>query len=198
MKLSNKLDHWFQRTKFSFWIVYALSRVLSFFYILKTKHVAKVNPHFLLRDVERTLDRLAWNEDEFIILGFKFKHFWMRSAKEVQWYLNNGIIPQTDCDEFATYAAEALRSVDEASDPQILTVRWVTSNGDVKGHNLAIYSYPIQNGMRMYAHIGNWGHFRGFNSVAKIVENIGTIMGCTTIAYAIVTPELKLVAHEKL
>ena len=198
MSLSSKLSCWFNKTKFSFWIVYAISRLLSFLYILRTKRTGTVAPHFLLRDVERTLDRLVWNEDKFVVLGLAFKHFWMRNAEEIQWYLDNGILPQTDCDEFATYAAKALEGVDEALSPRVLTVRWVNADGVVEGHNVAIYSYPIQNGMRMYGHIGNWGHKRGFNSVAQIVNDIARTMESTPISYAITTPGLKLIAHEKL
>jgi hypothetical protein len=144
------------------------------------------------------MDRLIWNEDKFVVLGFTFKHFWMRNAEEIQWYLDNGILPQTDCDEFATYAARALEGVDEALSPRVLTVRWVNSSGAVEGHNVALYSYPLQNGIRMYGHIGNWGHTRGFNSVAQIVNDIARTMNSTPISYAIATPGLKLIAHEKL
>ncbi len=195
MKLLNQL---FSRTRFSFWIVYALSRLLSFFYVLRTRKLTKVPQHETLKDVEATLDRLIWNEDSFVVLGFKFKHFWMRGAEEIQWYLENGILPQTDRDEFALYAAKALESVQEAKAPAVLTVRWINANGDVEGHNMALYSYATQNGFRMYGHIGNWGHFRGFNSIAKVVESVGKLVGYKPIAYALATTSLKLIAHEKL
>jgi hypothetical protein len=50
----------------------------------------------------------------------------------------------------------------------------------------------------MYGHIGNWGHFRGFNSIAKVVESVGKLVGYKPIAYALATTSLKLIAHEKL
>lgn len=192
------LTLWFSRTRFSFWLVYILSRLLSFFYILKTNRLAKLPHCQSLKDVEEALDKLAWSEDAVTFAGFKFRHFWMRGAEEVQWYLNNNTMPQTDCDEFALYAVKALEGVQEAMGPRVLTVRWVRANGVVEGHNVAIYSYYTQNGFRMYGHIGNWGHFRGFNSVAKIVESIGRLIEFKPISYALATADLKLIVHEKL
>lgn len=196
MKLRSQLNHWFNRTKFGFWIVYLISRLASSLYIWKTKRVAPLPKYELLRDLEQALDRLAWNDDEFTVFGFKFKHFWMRSAEEIQWYLDHKLLPQTDCDEFATYAARALESTEEAFSPSVLTVRWTTVDGDVEGHNVAVYSYLTQDGTTLYGHIGNWGHFRGFNSVSSVVDSIPKMVGGKLLAFALVTPDLKLLRYE--
>jgi len=198
VKLLNWINKHFCRTKLSFWIVYTLSKLLSFLYVLWTKRTAKLPHCKLLRDVEFAMGRLTWSEDSFFILNFKLWHFWMRSAEEVQWHLENRTLLQTDCDEFATYAARALEWVEEVITPMVLTVRWVSPDGDAGGHNMAIYSYLTQNGLRLYGYIGNWGHFRGFSSVIKIVESVSDTVGCQPIAYALATPGLKLIAHEKL
>ena len=194
----NNIARMFLRTKFSFWIEYVLSRLFSFVYVVRTKRTAPLPKYETLKQIEEVLDRLIWSEDSFVVLGVKLKHFWMRSAEEIQWFLNNGMIPQTDCDEFAVYAAKALEGVEEANTPMVLTVRWTTPNGAVEGHNLAVYSYPTQNGLRMYGHIGNWGHFRGFNSIAKLVDSVGVQMAAPIISYALASPDLRFIASEKL
>ena len=197
MTLTQKLNAKFSTTKFSFWLVYSLSRLLSFLYIWKTGRIAKLPWCNLLRDIEEALRTLKWSADEFNIGGFTFKHFWMRKAEETQWYLNHNLMPQVDCDEFALYAAEALKGCEEGGDPRILTVRWTDANGDVQGHNVAIYSYATQNWVRQYGHMGNWGHFRGFNSVAQIADSIATQAKGQLLSYAVATPELKILYNER-
>jgi hypothetical protein len=188
----------FLRTKFSFWLACFLSKVLTLFYSFWTQKIAPVKRHETLKDVEESLNRLVWAEDKVVVLGVKLRHFWMRSAEEIQWHLDQHDTPQTDCDEFAIYAAKALGGIEEALEPGVLMVRWTNGQGLTEGHNMAVYSYPSQDGVRLYGHIGNWGHFRGFNSVAKIVESVGNFVGARPIAYALVSPDLKLIAYEKL
>lgn len=187
-----------QQTKFGFAFVYAMSRLFTAISILLYKRTAPLPYFSTLRDVELALERLQWNEDAIHFSKFKIRHFWMRQAEEVQWYLDNNLLPQTDCDEYATYAAKALQQVEEANNPRVLTVRWLAPNGSLGGHNVAIYSYPIQNGMRMYGHIGNWGHYRGYNSIARIVDDIAKGGQGVAVAYALASPELKLLTYERI
>ena len=193
-----KIKQWTNKTKFSFWIIYLLSRLLSVLYIRFTKKVAPLPLFETLKDVELGLEKISYLADEFNLQGYAVPHFWMRTAEETQWLMNKGITSKfgQDCDEFAMYAAKALLQVPEAMHPMILTVRWVMPDGSLQGHNVALYGYITQDWIRLYGHIGNWGHFRGYNSVAQLATDIAKQGGGSLLSYATASVRLEMKYHE--
>ena len=188
------------RTWFSFWVVCFLSRVFSAVYVKFTKRVAPLPALTSLQEVEHALERISYYSDEFKVGAKRMPHFWMRTAGETQWILDKGLVPfwGQDCDEYALYAVEALRGVPEAMHPMILTVRWTLADGTIEGHNVAVYGYITQDWRRLYGHMGNWGHFRGFNSFSQIAQSISKKAQGKLLAYALASPKLDIFYHEAI
>lgn len=188
----------FAKTKFVFWAVFFFSGIYNFFYKKITKKFAPL-PHFShLKDLEESLERFVWSKDEFTIFRIKFPHFIVKDAEVSQWEIDCGENPVGDCDDWASYAAKALQQMPEVLNPCLLAVHWTDKQGEVVGHVVAVYRYRTQKFSKLFGHIGNWGHFRGYNSVSQVAKDIAKMGEGRIIAYATATPDLKLIYHEKI
>lgn len=192
-----KLMHRYLRTKSSFVITYEFSHLCNFLYKKLSKKVQPLADFKTLKELEQALEDYVWNVSEFKPHLFKSPHTWMKDAEIVQYELKTGSINSFRPDEFATYACSALQGIEEVSAPCVLSVRWREKTGQIQSHNVAVYKYATQKLSPLYGMIGSWGHFRGFNSVAQIATQVARIGGGKLIAYAVASPELKLIYHEQ-
>lgn len=186
----------FHKTSLSFRLLYLSSQLLS--YLFRENRVAKLPRFNSFQMIEGSLDALVWNPDEFFVLDQRTPSFWIRTAEEIQWFLDHRLSPTAEMGCIAAYAAEALESLEEAIHPCILTVKWIDSSGVVKGHTTALYSYNVYGWKRLYGHMGNWGHFRGFNSAAQVAKSIAETMGGKILSYALASPSLGMRFHEQV
>ena len=185
------------RLSFSFWHV--LSRLLNFLWglFLAKSEVQKFDS---LEALNLFLKGLSWSEDRFEAMNLKISHNWMKDPRLLQTRLNDSKAVQTDCDEFALYAEAALLKMRAISiiEPRVLTVRALTNEGEIKGHNVAVFGYfpssEVQIEAKRYGHIGNWGLFKGYESIPEVAREIAKQMKGRPIAYCI-TGELRMKEH---
>ena len=196
--MSKKLIAQLFTTKLAFTLSCLTSRAYNFL----NKQILKKNdplPNFyLLRELELAVMDFVWDFNEFKLHLFEFPHLIIQDANIVQWRLNRGMVGCHSPNEFATYAATALKSVDEAINPQVLMVRWIAKDGTLECHNVAIYKYKTKKMTELYGMMGNWGHYRGFKSVERLATEIAWMGGGKLVSYAIATPSLKLVHYDRI
>jgi len=198
-KLYTKFYIWTRCTKLSFSLSHFLSRVLNsvFLFFLSGSQVAEFES---VEKLNIFLKGLEWSEDRFRFLGLSISHNWIKDARLIQRSLNRSESIQMDCDEFAAYGEAALSRTPgvNAIEPGMLTVRWIDREGRIKGHNVAYFMYlpdsDQQLSLMKYAHLGNWGLFKNFDSVAAMADDIAKQGGGLLISYARVC-DIKLKKH---
>lgn len=190
--LYRRLYLWSRTVRFSFSISYILSRCLNFIVKIFACH-KKVPEYQSVESLNIFLKNLKWSEDSFRLFGIKISHNWIKSPEMIQGSIESGNITQMDCDEFATYAEAALKTVPGMAvfEPKMLTVRWIDIDGKISGHNVAFFSYlpeaKDQLSLIEYAHIGNWGLFKNFKSIEEMAASIAIEANGTLAAYAVVS-----------
>ena len=184
-------------SKFGFWLTYRLSALINFIILFVLKRKADVTPAYSLVEAEYRLTGLQWSEDVINIVGIPISHPFMYDARYVQYKLNRGEKPQTDCDEFALYALSMIKALPILNDSFILTVRGVKRSGGFVGHNVCCFSYvDAVSGKVRYGHLGNWGLITGFASLKHAARAIALIMSSTMLAYATADDRLRLITYE--
>lgn len=178
-------------SKLGFWWGYFVARVLNFICVLFRYRQAKVAKFDTMQEIHNQLSKIKWQPDEYIIFGHKFKHGWMRSAEYVQWCVNKDIAPKSDCDEFATYAAKALQSILSVQSSGILTVRWITPENKIEGHNVGFYIIKNSNGVETFGHMGNWGHFKGYLSMKQMAIHISQLSRGRLFSYGVADANMR-------
>ena len=106
--------------------------------------------------------------------------------------IKHGIMAQSylDCDEFATWIAEALPRYN----PKLMSVAFM-KNDKPTGHLVALWDVmtDLPTATRAYYHGGNWGVRGPFPSLKAAIESI--TKGREFIYCGIITRSLKVVAH---
>ena len=181
----------------SFWVTFFISKVFNFLMEARGK-VSYVFPVAASpEDASKILHRFTWSEDSFRIWCLKFRHPFMMSAEHIQYCLDRGKSVQTDCDEYALYAAELLRSTPDISHPRILTIRWLSVDGKRGGHNTCIFNYEMTTGVGL-GRVCNWGLSKGWTDVDTMARVFSVGMRGQLIGYTVSTPNLRIVKHVRI
>jgi hypothetical protein len=191
-----KIIIWWSATKLSFWLTYFVSRVANKVHDTLWPGLPVPRYGTVIQAVQR-LNLLVWSADVVEAFGLKIKHGWMRSAEWVERKIRTGLKFQTDCDEFAIYAAKMLQFVPGVFDVKVLTLRWVDAFGDLSGHNTCVFSYMNEDQEKRYGTLCNWGLKKDYSSMEEAALFFVKASKGTMIAYATATEDLKFLSHVK-
>jgi len=175
-------------------------------WILKTvvRRNSPVPRAYTLAEAERRVADLTYSPDIVSIGDLNIRHGFMGSAEWVQWFLDRGRVPQTDCDEFALYAMEILGGVPNVYIPRLLTIRWQMPDGSIGGHNTCVFEYvkPHNPDTRLnswfsFATLCNWGLEKDYKTLDEVVRSFPEAFGGKLICYALSNKKLKILRHVK-
>jgi len=183
----------FAASKLAFWLTYMFSRLLNWFANLTGKYSKSPSPSFHIFDARERLRELTYREDRL----FGVKTNWMRPPEYVEYKLTKGLLPDTDCDEYAIYACRILKGTYNTFNPRVLTIRWV-SKGKVEGHNTCVFEYQDMNGLNKFGTLCNWGLNKGFHTLKEVSDFFASARFGKVIAYCEVTDRLRLIKHVKV
>ena len=184
--------------KIAFWLTFKFSHLINWLSAKFLKRVAEVSRCVSLEEARDRVSSLTYSEDKFLFLGKGIKHSIMWSAEWVQWYLDNGLIPQTDCDEFARYAIANLQGIFNIFIPRLLTVRWQLPDGTIEGHNTCIFQYLDSKMSLNFGTLCNWGLVKDHKNVHRAAEYFARENKGSLIAYTVSDPRLKILKHVKI
>lgn len=157
-----RIGFWFY---LSFW-----SRLYRFLKEVFGSRRSVLKPYSKLDDLVHVLENTKWVKD-----GLRESFDAVDDPRRFQYLLERQSIPKSgrDCDEFATYAYSVLRlyPIEGVTLVGVLTVNWWRGwSWKLKvwgGHHVCLIKLGDE-----YAHIGNWGLFRGFASVREAIESV--------------------------
>jgi hypothetical protein len=183
----------FATSKFAFWLTYVFSRVLNFIVNLTGKYNSSPKASAHIFDARERLRNLTYKEDRI----FGVKSNWMRPPEYVEYKLKKGLLPDTDCDEFAMFACRILEGTYNTFNPRVLTIRWV-SKGKVEGHNTCVFEYKDVNGLTKLGTLCNWGLNKGFYNLDEVSKFFASAKFGKVKAYCEVSDTLRLIKYVKV
>jgi len=135
-------------------------------WIQEPKGKADVKPYSSLKELEDVLQRTTWVKD-----GARQMWDAIGSPKRFQYLLDKNIVPDSgrDCDEFAAYAYEVLKThpIEGVELVGCMSVSWYKDERGGRGHNVCLLKVEGN-----YAHIGNWGLYSGFANLRLCIKSI--------------------------
>ena len=179
-------------------MTFSFSRVLNWLINLTGKYSLTISPAKSEDEAVRRLSALTWSPDIVEILGKEVKHGWMHTAKWVQVKLDAKEELQTDCDEFSLYALALLEGVSHISQPRLMTLRWIDTDGKTAGHNTCLFSYfDSRTGYLKFGTLCNWGLKKGYRNPKEAVMYFINAKKGDFLAFTISTSALKILRHVK-
>lgn len=191
----SKLRKRLETSALGYWFYLAASRFAN--WVVSRKYTDLPVKAHSLEQAHQRLKALIWAEDKVKIFGQWVKHGWVRSVEYVETMLRKGLLPQTDCDEFAVFAAYILKGVIDVFNPRVLTIHW-EEDGKVKGHNTCVFEYFGADGKVWYGSLCNWGLRRGYISVREVAEWFCDVNRTKLLSYGEATYDLKMLSHVKV
>jgi hypothetical protein len=194
----------FLRAVFWLWFItrgyYLWSKLWRFLLEGKYKDTP-LTQYATLGQLESALGAMKWTEDD---LKGVFDVISLPEKVEQIYRLSGGDREKAkvgDCDEFAIYAANRIRDLVERrranlATPYFMSINWLGEKGEFHGHNICAYFDKTEN---KWGHIGNWFsgqaqlHFFSLDEIAEWFANNHRDGAGTLIAWAVATPDLKLV-----
>ena len=184
---------------------YRWSRVYQFLFERKRIRNHRIPPFISLTDgVEKTVDRMRWVKDTWIMLFDAISHPHATVGRHLSGFKAG------DCDDISLFAAWSIRDMMERGYLEdfrfvgLLSIPWLSKDGKCAGHNVCVISYiDKQAGALRWAHISNWhsgkvqthnrlGH--AFSTVEDVVRNV--IGGNTSTGWARVDCDLNLLEYD--
>lgn len=98
----------------------------------------------------------------------------------------------------APYILRCLKGTKGAISPHLLVLALKDIKGKRSTHITCAYWYRTKYLKQVFAHFGNWGHFKGYTTLASLVNHIATMSNSKLIAYGIADEGLKLLYYEKV
>jgi len=137
---------------------YRWSRVYQFLFERKRIKKTRIPGYTSLPDgVERTVDRMRWRKDTWVMLFDAISHPHATLGRHLEG------LKAGDCDDISLFAAWAIRDMMERGYlldfrfVGLLSVPWLDEDGKCAGHNVCVVSYvePQTKKLR-WAHMSNW------------------------------------------
>jgi hypothetical protein len=191
-------------------LYYVWSRIYRFLFERKRIKKYRIPGYTSLPDgVERTVDRMRWRKDTWVMLFDAVSHPHATLGRHLEG------LKAGDCDDISLFAAWAIRDMMRRGFLApfrfvgLLSVPWLDGKGKCGGHNVCVVSYvdPQTNEVR-WAHVSNWRsgqvqtHDRRNELFADVRDVVRDVLSgpsrdrnCTSLGWARADCDLKLVEY---
>jgi len=151
------------------WILSVWSPLYRFF--LEGGKRVEVKPQESIGVLVNRLNRVGWRKDGILQLWDAIGH-----PERMQWLMDEGksVEVGSDCDEHASYSWCSLTISEVQGLEEVLGIMtvgwwkpWFWKFKRFGGHHVCLVKYEGK-----YAHVGNWGFVKGFESQEDVIRNV--------------------------